>query len=310
MDYSNPVKSETYNLKKVFKIVWCVLLSLFIVWGIALASYSALYHKKQEAARLYFVDTFTLVGKVTDDSETSVNVKKFLNASREEQCEKLESMYTLWYKSYLGDDWEELSNRRNKSVFSARSDVDEAVGLPDGWTLEYLFRFPTIDVNFLLIMALKPVIYYSYEFLDETTNLISVFFYCWLVLLLISVIAQALCNNEKKKKLEINSENCVFIKGKKTKEVPIKRITNVKITPNKGVKITATGAKIKMGLVKNRVEIVNIINDLRKEVEKNGIGGAANASPTDEILKLRQLLESGLISQEEFDAKKKQLLGI
>jgi len=33
-------------------------------------------------------------------------------------------------------------------------------------------------------------------------------------------------------------------------------------------------------------------------------------SPADEIMKLKNLLDRGIISQEEFDAKKKQLLGL
>lgn len=36
----------------------------------------------------------------------------------------------------------------------------------------------------------------------------------------------------------------------------------------------------------------------------------SNVSAADEILKFKQLLDSGIISQEEFDAKKKQLLGV
>ena len=35
-----------------------------------------------------------------------------------------------------------------------------------------------------------------------------------------------------------------------------------------------------------------------------------NTSGADEILKYKQLLDMGVISQEEFDAKKKQLLGL
>lgn len=321
MEFSFPVVSENYDTKKVFKIVWCVVLILFVVWGSVLTSYVVLYHKKQEAARLFFVDTFTLVGKFSDSSGTSENVKDFLNASREKQCERLKYMYTRRdYSYYEGTDWASLADlwrRQNESTFSVERDVDEAVGLPKGWTLEYLFRWPNIDANFLLEMTLKPVIYYAPMYSLSaycTTNLISVFFYCCIAILFITIVAQILCNGEKKKKLEINSENCVFIKGKKkgkkTKEVPIKRITNVKITPNRGVKITATGAKIKMGLVKNRVEIANTINDLKKEIEKDENNDITNGNVADELLKFEQLFESGIISQEEFEAKKKQLLNL
>lgn len=45
----------------------------------------------------------------------------------------------------------------------------------------------------------------------------------------------------------------------------------------------------------------------RKETESSG-GTALSAA--DELKKFKDLLDSGIISQEEFDAKKKQLLGI
>ena len=35
-----------------------------------------------------------------------------------------------------------------------------------------------------------------------------------------------------------------------------------------------------------------------------------NVSAADEITKFKQLLDTGIITQEEFDAKKKQLLGL
>lgn len=37
---------------------------------------------------------------------------------------------------------------------------------------------------------------------------------------------------------------------------------------------------------------------------------AKETSPADEILKLKQLLDAGLLTQDEFDTKKKQLLGL
>ena len=40
------------------------------------------------------------------------------------------------------------------------------------------------------------------------------------------------------------------------------------------------------------------------------VAGGRQASSLDEIKKLKELLDSGLISQDEFDAKKKQILGL
>ena len=44
-----------------------------------------------------------------------------------------------------------------------------------------------------------------------------------------------------------------------------------------------------------------------KQVATNDLGSGSNA---DELKKYKDLIDSGVITQEEFDAKKKQLLGL
>jgi len=63
-------------------------------------------------------------------------------------------------------------------------------------------------------------------------------------------------------------------------------------------------------------QIVEAINNALLDLDKNQTSqegtaesGSSN-SPTDEILKLKQLLDAGAITQEEYDTKKKELLGL
>ena len=49
--------------------------------------------------------------------------------------------------------------------------------------------------------------------------------------------------------------------------------------------------------------------EFQKETQKNQSGVPAT-SAADELKKYKDLLDSGVITQEEFDAKKKQLLGL
>lgn len=55
--------------------------------------------------------------------------------------------------------------------------------------------------------------------------------------------------------------------------------------------------------------IQNVLNKVRGGVTKSAVH-SSQASAADEILKYKQLLDSGAITQEEYDAKKKQLLGL
>lgn len=57
-----------------------------------------------------------------------------------------------------------------------------------------------------------------------------------------------------------------------------------------------------------------VYNYCKKQIDdyKSGIHNqtVAAASPADELKKFKELLDMGVVSQEEFDAKKKQILGL
>ena len=85
-------------------------------------------------------------------------------------------------------------------------------------------------------------------------------------------------------------------------------IIQVLSTPKTGIMF---GGAMDMG--KNRKNIRAISEGLSNELakfEKIEISKKDNVSFTDEIIKMGELLEKGLITQDEFDQKKKQILGI
>ena len=63
---------------------------------------------------------------------------------------------------------------------------------------------------------------------------------------------------------------------------------------------------------KKAVEIKNYIEEiiLSRNNNQSNKSQSENFSAADEILKLKKLLDMGVLTQNEFDAKKKQLLGI
>ncbi len=81
----------------------------------------------------------------------------------------------------------------------------------------------------------------------------------------------------------------------------------------KGVAVSTSSGKIKFLFMKNAEEIYKVLNTLiierqsQKNAQPQTITSQSNA---DELKKYKELLDSGIISQEEFDAKKKQLLGL
>ena len=67
-----------------------------------------------------------------------------------------------------------------------------------------------------------------------------------------------------------------------------------------------------LGNAKVRDEIYNVINQQISERQNNkgNVTVVNSASNADELKKYKDLLDAGIITQEEFDAKKKQLLGL
>ena len=83
----------------------------------------------------------------------------------------------------------------------------------------------------------------------------------------------------------------------------------------KGISVATSSGRISFLMVKNRDDIYQIVNDLliKRQTNTNTAPVATStpaASNADEIKKYKELLDMGVISQEEFDAKKKQLLGL
>ena len=83
----------------------------------------------------------------------------------------------------------------------------------------------------------------------------------------------------------------------------------------RGISVATSSGKISFFLIKNYSGIHKILNDIliERQNEKRSAPTITNITNTDEADKLKKfkdLLDSGVITQEEFDAKKKQLLGL
>ena len=120
------------------------------------------------------------------------------------------------------------------------------------------------------------------------------------------------------KKTEITiTEKTVYgcgVFGKKL-NLPVDSITSVETKRCSGILIKTPSSKIHFAFIKNRDEILNTINGListrnTTKERPNIINQEVLLSNADELKKYKDLLDSGVINQEEFDAKKKELLGL
>ena len=99
-------------------------------------------------------------------------------------------------------------------------------------------------------------------------------------------------------------------------DLPIDSVSSVStVKLIKGLSISTASGKVSFWAISNRDAIYKVISDLiiarqNRAAVPNIVPQPINTDYTEELKKIKQLLDTGVITQEEFDAKKKQLLGL
>ena len=100
-------------------------------------------------------------------------------------------------------------------------------------------------------------------------------------------------------------------------DFPLDSISAVAMGAFKGIAVATSSGKISFKGIKNNVEVFEAISALliKRQNKETSLSVASSKqehtqSNADELKKFKELLDSGVITQEEFEAKKKQLLGV
>ncbi len=104
-------------------------------------------------------------------------------------------------------------------------------------------------------------------------------------------------------------------------DLPIDSISAVGTSALKGISVGTSSGKIHFKLIKNQEKMHSVIGNLLKERQEKEKSQTVKKETTvnqtiikqtsaDELKKYKELLDIGAITQEEFDTKKKELLGL
>ena len=95
-------------------------------------------------------------------------------------------------------------------------------------------------------------------------------------------------------------------------DLPINQISAIGTGIFSSVAIATSSGSIRFWGIINRDEITNAISQLLAANQKNTVSQTTiiESDSADELKKYKDLFDQGIISQEEFEAKKKQLLGL
>ena len=99
-------------------------------------------------------------------------------------------------------------------------------------------------------------------------------------------------------------------------DLPVDSVSAIGSKSPKGIAVATSSGKIAFLMIKNCEEVHKCVSDLLIDRQSKPIVPATtikqeiHQSNAEELKKYKDLLDMGVISQEEFDAKKKQLLGL
>ena len=136
-------------------------------------------------------------------------------------------------------------------------------------------------------------------------------------LILFFVLAIAIlvfCFNAMKTNLTITNKRIVGTAshGRRV-DLPVDSVSSIGASSFSGITIASPSGRISFLFLGNRDEVYQVVSELlanRKTMPVPIIYQEKDTSNADELRKYKKLLDDGVISQEEFDAKKKQLLGL
>lgn len=279
------VKSEKISQKKKKRIVWAISILLIIVTMAALVLDYGGYKKGQE---------FGLVSASITSEIGSVSwVNK--NDSYAEQCEdvyrKLNAHTSDITINGIKHDASDVRKAEN-ALRSSFANLMKNAGFDrySSYNIADWFKYTNI------------VEYFSGYYWNTNLPLL-----CYIVLLF-SIVFTTLVNREEKKELIVYEDSVLCrVSPKKSKQLVFEDINNIDFGKNT-LKLSGVGVKFKITNLINSESIKSVIIEKKQTLQdKSGSSGISNA---DELKKYKDLLDSGVISQNEFDAKKKQILGL
>lgn len=281
----NVISSKKINLSKKIKLAWAIVAVVLVLVSVfSFIKYSG-YKKAQEAAV-----SFTLI-----------STSKF-NSYKDDYNKMVEKMYDFYNPTRMNVTVNGIKIDNSDVVSSAR-DADKALGK--------LMKEAGYDCYY----GSKYLEYIG--FVDYTTNETLIPWIVWGFLAVVMLFVNLWCSADAKKQMIIDSDRIICKNGKKTtKEFLVKDVKSVEFASLKGLLVRGNGIKYKINLLANADEIKTTIMDSIAALPTENIVAATEIkqeiqpSSADELKKYKELLDSGVITQEEFDAKKKQLLGL
>ena len=165
-----------------------------------------------------------------------------------------------------------------------------------------------------IIAMIISITIMSFEPSDAAATFLIIVFWAGILLFIISSSVYSTSRTAELYYELVVTDNRVYGKIFKNRvDLPLDSITSTSYVGFDGISIFTPSGKIIFRWLKNRDAVYNEISKLireRQETKNATVITQKSNSNADELKKYKDLLDSGAITQEEFDLKKEQLLGL
>lgn len=265
------IRSKRFSLKKIFTILWIIIAILFLIILIFAGLDYQHYKKGQNLA-------INSTMAVTDKFDDYKNNRK----------ELIKEMYEFYNPGYVNVRTS-YGRYNNYSVASSATKADKSLGnLLSKAGYECYYGSEYLFYNSFL----------SYSF-AHINNFVCIYIVLFLFAFLISILY--ILNKKKSILVKKDVIICKKISGRDV-QFMINDIKSVETIFLKGLKIRGNGFNYRIFLVSNNEELKNEITNLLVKKNKETVGVA------DELIKFQKLLDAGIITKEEFENMKKEIL--
>ena len=152
---------------------------------------------------------------------------------------------------------------------------------------------------------------YEYGYYDSTSSDIAAVF--TILAIICAIVAVIVYMSMKNCEITVTDKKVYGkIKFGKRVDLPLNQISSIGQSICSSITVATSSGVIKFWLLANRDEVFSVLSDELNKFQNNEKAPVTitQSSDADELGKYKKLLEDGAITQEEYDAKKKQILGL
>lgn len=279
------VVSQKISLKKVMRIAWvAAAIVLAAILAKTLIQYGS-YAKAQKLAVDLTLETSPDFKYRSYDNKKEFNdlvedIYDYLNPSRMD--------YSIFGYDITNDDAVDAARSADKALAKVLNNMGYA-GYYGSHYLEYI------------------------GYIDYASSKFDSLFITWGAAVFVLLMVTLWYVADAQKSMSVDEDRILCKAGKKTtKEFLVKDVKSVELASLKGLKVTGNGIKYKINLLKNAEELKKAIMDAVTALPVESVMLTTSIAPTsaDELKKYKELFDNGVINEEEYNLKKKQLMNL